>query len=170
MPATYEPIATTTVSSTANTIVFNSIPNTFSDIRLVLVGTGNTAGLNVFYRFNGDTASNYSSTHLWGDGTSGGSARATGQTYIYANYAGNLNTTIPTLWTMDLFSYAGSTNKSALLTSSQDLNGSGNVTRDVGLWRSTAAITSITIWVGSANLANGFTAGTTATLYGIKAA
>ena len=169
MTATYDPIATTTVSSTANTIVFSSIPNTFTDVRLVLVGTGSTAGLNVYYRFNGDTASNYSSTHLWGDGASAGSGRATSQPYIFGNYAGNLSTTIPTMWTMDLFSYGGSTNKTALLTGSQDLNGSGNVTRDVGLWRSTAAVTSITIWVGSTNLANGFAAGTTATLYGIKA-
>ena len=42
-------------------------------------------------------------------------------------------------------------------------NGGGTVERSVGLWRNTAAITSITILLDSGNYA----AGTTATLYGI---
>ena len=62
--------------------------------------------------------------------------------------------------------YAGSTYKTMLTMDSNDLNGSGSVETTVGLWRSTAAINTITL---SAN-ADTFAAGTTATLYGIKAA
>jgi hypothetical protein len=68
------------------------------------------------------------------------------------------------LQTVDIFSYAGSTNKTALVTSQSDQNGSGAVERSCGLWRNTAAITRIDIFPNSAN---NFATGTTATLYGI---
>jgi hypothetical protein len=67
--------------------------------------------------------------------------------------------------TIDLFSYAGSTNKTILTTTSTDKNGSGGVGRIVSLWRSTSAITGITITDGGAGF--GWASGTTATLYGI---
>ena len=69
------------------------------------------------------------------------------------------------LYTLDIFSYTGSTNKTVLVTNSVDQNGSGQVGRVVGLWRNTAAITTITLSDSS-----NFAIGTTATLYGIKAA
>lgn len=164
MTATYDSIATTTLSSASNSITFSNIPSTYTDLRLVFVPVGVAVNAGVYIRFNGITTSTYSSTHLYGTGTSAFSGRATNQTYIYANFAGSVSTTQPTLWTMDLFSYAGSTNKTALLSSAQDLNGSGNVTADVGLWRSTAAINSINI---SSQNVDGYAIGTTATLYGI---
>jgi hypothetical protein len=73
------------------------------------------------------------------------------------------STTIPFLTTVDIFSYAGSTYKTALSTASADQNGSGAVIYSVQLWRSTAAITSFTISASSGNLSSG----TTAQLYGI---
>ena len=76
-------------------------------------------------------------------------------------------TTSVCMATVDIFSYAGSTNKTALASFSNDRNGAGGVAANVGLWRSTSAITTIKWYAAnSENLA----AGTTATLYGIKAA
>ena len=164
MPATYEPIATTTLGSATSTITFSSISSAYTDLRVVLVGTSTSAGF-VVYRFNGDTATNYSYTELYGDGTSAASQRATSSSRIgLGGSAAAINTsaTIPSLYTIDVFNYAGSTNKTTLNTSNGDFNGTGGVERSVGLWRSTSAITAINLVAGTS-----FGVGTTATLYGI---
>ena len=165
MAATYEPIATTTLGSAAASITFSSISSAFTDLRLAIVGRYTSSGGNTRIRFNGDTASNYSSTRIAGDGTSASSDRLTNQTFQRLNFDGN-STTIPDLLTVDIFSYAGSTFKTSLITSTEDKNGSGSVIRIVGLYRSATAISSITISLSSST----FASGTTATLYGIKAA
>ena len=70
MTATYDPIATTTLGSAASTITFSSIPNTFTDLRLVLFGvTLNATGTYNQIRFNNDTGTNYSWTQLLGNGS-----------------------------------------------------------------------------------------------------
>jgi hypothetical protein len=165
MATTYEPIATTTLGSAAATIDFTSISSAYTDLRLVIVGKYTSAGGNTRITFNSDTASNYSSTRIAGDGTSASSDRLTNQTFQRLNFDGN-STTIPDLLTVDIFSYAGSTFKTSLITSTEDKNGSGSVIRIVGLYRSATAISSITISLSSST----FASGTTATLYGIKAA
>jgi hypothetical protein len=163
MPITYEPVATQTLGSSASSITFNSIPATYTDLRLSLSVVTANAGNQIFMRFNSDTASNYSRTGFFGDGGSAGSFRATNQTYIFLNSNG-LSTTIPSFYTVDVFSYAGSIFKTSLITSSEDRNGSGSTIRQVGLWRSTSAITSVSFTTDSGNWASG----TIATLYGIK--
>jgi hypothetical protein len=167
--ATYEPIATQTLASTNISITFSSIAATYTDLRVVLNATVNIAAGNIWVNFNGDTASNYSQTVLNGGGSgSGNSARLTSQTKITLADQGNgTSSTINQMFTLDIFSYAGSTNKTLLSVDSQDENGSGNVSARVGLWRNTAAITSIAL---SATTGRLFNIGTTATLYGIKAA
>ena len=164
MPATYEPIATTTLGSAASTITFSSIPATYTDLRLVLTTTTSSADT-VYLQFNGVSTTTYSGTYLYGDGATASSARRTSVTGMYAGFGITTSTTIPSMWTWDVFSYAGSTNKTTLNTVSNDFNGSGAVTRSVALWRSTAAITSVSAIVGA-----NFNTGTTATLYGIKKA
>ena len=165
MAATYEPIATTTLGSAAASITFSSISSAFTDLRLAIVGRYTSSGGNTRIRFNGDTASNYSSTRIAGNGASASSDRYTSQTFQRLNFNG-YSSTIPDFLTVDVFSYAGSTLKTSLITSSEDQNGSGVVIRAVGLYNSTSAITSIEISLSSSTMAAGFTA----TLYGIKAA
>jgi hypothetical protein len=164
MPITYEPISTQTLSSATASITFSSIPSSYTDLRLVIVNTSSGAN-NQGIRFNSDTGTNYSSTLFWSDGTAAQSFRYTNATYIH--YASDLAvgpTTIPAFSTIDIFSYAGSTSKNCLLTTSLDLNGSGEVVRRVGLWTSTSAINTITIMRTAGN----YSIGTIATLYGIK--
>ncbi len=157
-------IATQTLGSNA-ALTFSSIPATYTDLRLVLVGFWTTAGpSDLMIRFNSDSATNYSQTRLTGNGTAAASARTTSATQIEV-IESLPSTTIPGLTTIDLFSYAGSTYKTCLITSSDDRNGSGTVDRQVALWRSTSAITEIKLTV---DLTANFTTGTTATLYGIK--
>jgi hypothetical protein len=166
MATTYEKIQSTTLGSAASSITFSSIAATYTDLRVVLVATGSVSNY-AKINFNSDTATNYSFTTIYGDGTTAYSTRDTSNTLIWLNGGWLQNsTTIPSLYTIDIFSYAGSTYKTCLTTASNDRNGSGIVSRVVGLYRSTSAITTIDLGVNSGNYA----AGTTATLYGIKAA
>lgn len=165
MTATYDPIATTTLGSAASTITFSSIPNTFTDLRLVLFGvTLNATGTYNQIRFNNDTGTNYSWTQLLGNGSAAQSSRGTSTATLYLNDTDTSGAN-PYLQTVDLFSYAGSTNKTILSETSMDRNGGGIVGRVVGLWRNTTAINRIDLVV---NAGNQYQAGTTATLYGIK--
>jgi hypothetical protein len=164
MASTYEPIATTTLGTSASTITFSSIPATYTDLRLVLANAFTSYGIDtVKIRFNGDTGSNYSDTYILGDGSAASSGRATSQTSGRLGRTGYLSSA-PGMILLDIFSYAGSTNKSYLSADAADTNGGvqNEVSRTVGLWRDTAAITSIEL----RNVT--FQAGATATLYGIK--
>jgi hypothetical protein len=159
MPATYEKIATTTLSG-AGVITFSSIAASWTDLRLVIVSTGNMG--NIGLRFNSDSATNYSDTFIRGNGSAASSSRDTSQNYAYiTNLVSNI--TVPALTTTDIFSYAGATFKTLLSQTAADLNGSGETNAFVNLWRSTAAITAISITCNS----GAFASGTTATLYGI---
>jgi hypothetical protein len=124
------------------------------------VDTGNTC----LVQYNGDTGSNYSETILWGNGSTANSFTAANRTRIpIGGDIVSASTTIPFLAEIDIFSYAGSTNKTTLVSTSEDFNGSGVTRKQVNLWRNTAAITSITF----ARTAGNYNTGTTATLYGI---
>ena len=154
MPITYEPIATQTLTS--GQVTFNSIPSTYTDLRLVVSGF---LGSFPYIYFN-NNFSNYSFTQLRGTGSAAVSNRYTNDVALYFNQAA-YSSSVPALVTMDLFSYAGSTFKTALISSSNDQNGSGEVMQVVGLWRNTAAITRV-------DFASFVSTGGTATLYGIK--
>jgi hypothetical protein len=156
-------IATTTLGSTG-TITFSSIPATYTDLRVVMTCKGASGGEYVSVRLNSDTASNYSSTMLIGYGSAGSFRETSGTRGFWGNYLVGADTTNPLLFTMNLFSYASSTFKTALCQTSNDLNGSGETVQTVGLYRSTSAITTILLLN---NAGTGFAAGTTATLYGI---
>jgi hypothetical protein len=165
--ATYEPIATQTLASAATSITFSSIAATYTDLRIVLVMSGSSTARNPRFYFNTDTATNYSYLSVYGNGTAAGSFATANDNRILFQQNSAPSTTIPSLFTADIFSYAGSTNKTVLCSGSTDSNGAGSTERLVGLWRSTAAITQIVVDFASATT---FSIGTTATLYGIKAA
>lgn len=161
MASTYEPIATSTLSSATNSITFSSIPATYTDLRLVVVGTVNTTGVEVRVQLNNDTSSNYSNTQITGNGSTATSNRFAASYFLLL---GSASDTLPQMGTMDLMSYAGATFKTVLTTESGDKNGSGRVERTVSLWRSTSAISTVKVLASGANT---LSAGTTATLYGI---
>ena len=170
MPATYEPIATTTISGTSTpTITFSSIGATYTDLKLIFNGTSVGTNIYPYIRFNSDSATNYSYTALAGNGSAASSSRSSNTSTLYFISTKGLNTAsngLPSLFVADIFSYAGSTNKTILIAGANDVNGDGTAERTVGLWRNASAITSLTIHLSSGNFANG----ATATLYGIKAA
>lgn len=160
--ATYEPIATASPSGTAP-VTFSSIPSTYTDLKLVCFLAG-SASDPIGLQFNNDTGTNYSRTFIAGDGSTATSNRSSSATNIRMPYPYNATPNF-SIAIFDIFSYAGSTNKTILATTGNDRNGSGNVMRLVGLWRSTAAINRIDVIVNGGDT---FAAGSTFTLYGIK--
>jgi hypothetical protein len=170
MPATYEPIATTTLVANTSTITFSSIPSTYTDLKIVAILIGrSTVSPQPSLRFNGDTATNYSQSTVRGTGSAYQNSNEASVNYMNVAEGGALSSTIPSLVEADIFSYRGSTYKAALGRFSNDLNGSGIVTNSVGVWRSTAAITSVSIFDCNGN-STAFAIGSVVTLYGIKAA
>lgn len=167
MPATYEPIATTTLGSTNTTVTFSSIPSTYTDLRLVFIGLSASGAPDVYIRFNSDTSSIYSGTYLQGNGTTASSFFTSSQTAADISAGVGWSTTTYSFLTLDIFSYTGSTFKTFLNSETADRNGSGALTRVVGSWRSTSAINRIDLTFSNAG---SFAVGTTATLFGIKAA
>jgi hypothetical protein len=161
MAITYESIATVNINGVSET-TFSSISGTYTD--LILVGAGITRGIatSVFIRFNGDTNNNYSYTLLYGDGTSAASSNTSSQSsgMIGAGVAGLSST--PTMILCQIQNYSNATTYKTYL--SRDTDSNGSTEAFVGLWRSTAAITSVTVRTGG-----NFTGGNL-TLYGIKSA
>ena len=164
MASALTPIATTTLGSAASSITFSSIPATYTHLRVVFTGLGDTSGNAGRMTVNSDTGTNYSRTQLLGDGATAYSNAVTNSAFI-ALTTGNF-VTYPWFVSVDIFNYAGSTYKTMLLSFSSDRNGTGDINRAVNLWRSTSAITSIQLTTSGGN----YTAGSTATLFGIKAA
>lgn len=164
MPSTYDSIATTTLGTASATISFTSIPSSYTDLRVVVVGQNPTAERNPLIQFNNDSTSGlYSSISVMGAGSTANSTSQQSANFIRTLYL-PFPSTDPGMYTIDIFGYAGSTRKTVLLSSGNDTNGAGTVEYGAGLWRNTAAITSIQLTLsGSTN----YSANTMATLYGI---
>lgn len=168
MPAarTYSTIATQTLGSTASSVTFSSIPSTYTDLVLISSCAVTVTPKDLAVQFNSDTGTNYSRTALYGEGTSAGSVRSTNQSIIYLDYYGWITTALgEQINITHIMNYANSTTFKSVLARSN--NASSGVDAVVGLWRSTAAINSITILATSSGV---FSANSTFTLYGITAA
>jgi hypothetical protein len=156
---TYVALATQTLGSAAASVTFSSISGAYTDLILVFNGT-ESANQYVAFQVNSDTGSNYSFTRLYGDGTSAYSSRGSSTTF------GRLGIGDPTNRTLTIthfMNYSNATTyKTVLSRSNADFVGAV-----VNLWRSTAAITSITALTTTADT---FSVGSTFTLYGIAAA
>lgn len=163
---TYEAIATQTLGSAAATVTFSSIPSTYTDLVLVMSAIGSSAGSDLRVQVNSDTASNYSITRLLGY-TSVTSNRASNATYWQLTNSVGVGTTEPTANILQFLNYSNTTtNKTVLVRYNQFQSTYSEVASEVGLWRSTSAISTITFSLSSGNYATG----STFSLYGIKAA
>ena len=162
MPATYQPIATTTLSSSASDITFASIPGTYTDLIIQGLAGSTSSTLNraIRIQFNTDTANNYSFTSLYGEASAGYSYRGSNISYINTVEAIGYSSDWSAV-TIQIQNYSNTTTNKTTL-------GRGGtkdqVSADVGLWRSTAAITSIKLFLN----ADSFRSGTILTLYGVK--
>jgi hypothetical protein len=160
-------IQTISASSDVAGFQFSSLPQTFTDLYVVVsyrnVASATTA--NPVIRFNGATT-NFSSRVLFGNGSNPSSATDTTSNALYG--AGNGDTsTANTFGSFAAYitNYSGSTNKSVSIDSVGEQNGTTAVQMlTAGLWSNTAAITQLNVLdYGGVNLKTG----SSASLYGI---
>ena len=162
MPKTYEPISSQTLASTQTTVTFSSIPQTYTDLVLVIQAQVNGSPINTDGYVNGDQGSNYSFTTLAGNGSAASGFAGTNTAFIRYATAGYTDNTFGHNSINHFFNYSNTTTfKTILCRANNAANGTSATTN---LWRSTAAITSISI------VGNPFASGSTFVLYGIKAA
>jgi hypothetical protein len=170
MPSTYDKIATTTLGSSQATITFSAISATYTDLVLIFQATAASANMNFDIRIgNGtvDSGSNYSMTYLLGGSGGAQSNRTSNQDRLrvgnsaFVQSSGGVFTAIS-----QFMNYANTTTNKTIISRDGNVNQSV-VESSVGLWRSTSAINIMTMGdFGGATMS----AGTIATLYGIKAA
>ena len=158
---TYVALDTQTLTSTAATVIFSSIPQGYTDLVLISRPLVTSSAYDLVVRFNGDTASNYSNTILSGTGSSAISAKLSNQTIMYLDYYGVIDTT-QTNRIINIMNYSNSTTYKTVL--SRANNAGSGTDAIVGLWRNTAAITSLVL---IAQTGGTFAAGSTFSLYGI---
>lgn len=171
MASTYTPIATQTLSTNTSSVTFSSIPQTYTDLVAVLSVRVDKVSEDYFsLRLNGDTAGNYSMTYLNGDGSAAVSGRFSGLSQGIIGWTCPSGTATWSAITCNIMNYTNTTTYKTYL--SRSSNASFNSYAEVGLWRSTAAITSVSFagWGAGTFGANNMIAGSTLSLYGIKAA
>jgi hypothetical protein len=164
MAITYEPIASTTLSSANASTEFTSISGSYTDIVLIVNGGLTTNNQSFFFQFNSDSSSLYSYTYLAGSGSAASASRVTPTTGIAAyNVNGQSDDQIKSQVILQLQNYSNTTTfKTCLVRGGTDLTTQATV----GLYRSTSAITAVKILATNGTLQTG----STFTLYGIKAA
>lgn len=167
MAGTYSPISSTTLGSNATSITLSSIPSTYTDLVFIFNGSNNIGNDAYLMYINGVvTGGLYSATYVESDGASAyssswngrndipvarGASSTAGADLVIGQFNGYANTS---MYKSMVFRYAlGGT-----------LGARTSITN--ALFQSTSAITSLTIKSSGGNII----AGSTVTLYGIKAA
>jgi hypothetical protein len=170
MPTTYTLINSNTLSSSATSITFSTIPATYTD--LVLKASARTDDTNVYgamtLEYNGGGGGLYGNILLQGDGTTASSARSSSlgnQRSLYASNGNSAtgNTFSNTEWYIPSYIFANK--KVVSLYAAGETNATtAYITYYSGRWEGTAAINSITIGAGGSN----FLTGSSFYLYGIS--
>lgn len=159
------------LGAAAADITFSAIPATYRHLKVVFSGRGAAASSSreLRVRFNGDAGGNYDRESLRGNDTTAAAFTSAGGTYIGGMEiagdsapAGRVGAV-----SIDIPDYRGTTFHKALLATCFAARGTTGPDLFVftigGLWRSTAAITSVTLLLETGN----FMAGSVATLYGM---
>jgi hypothetical protein len=169
MANTYTLISSNTLSSSAASVTFSSIPATYTDLVLRMSVRSDIADsyVNIYVSYNGN-ASNYSETYMAGNGTSAVSGRGSANPYfLQAVWSEGTSWTSNTFASSELYipNYAGSANKVASAFGAAENNATAaRVTTTATLWSNTSAISSINLQPYSGN----FVSGSSFYLYGIK--
>lgn len=168
MTLTYIPIASTTLSTAQTVVTFSSIPATYTDLVVRLSARRSASGrtdLDIW--FNSDTT-NYSRTHLQGNGATATSGTGSGSKLRVVNVVTGATDTADSFNSVELYipNYLSSTSKPISADGAHETN-STTAFRVVaaGLWylSPAEAITSISFQ----GAAGDFASGSTFHLYGI---
>lgn len=166
----FESIATVTVGAGgAANVEFSSIPSTYQhlQIRGIVRSSAASASQNTLLRLNTDTAANYSTHYLTGNGTTAASGAEANSTYIYAGALPAANTASGRFeaFVIDILDYKDTNKYTTVRTlAGWDANGTGLVALWSGSWRNTAAVNAIRLLPNTGN----FIEFSSIALYGIK--
>ena len=170
--ATFNLISSVTVGSPTTTITFSSIPQTYTDLQLVISGRSDHAAHygGGTLRFNGDTGSNYSFKRIYGDTTTVGTSAGSSVSSITDWDVNGGTTTANTFGNAQIYipNYTSNNFKSCSIDYSVENNASAGINgTGAGLWSNTSAITSISLLSFTFSTYY-FQQYTTAYLYGIS--
>lgn len=161
-------IADVTVATPQASIDFTSIPQGYTDLKIVISSRAALTGFSFVFggiRFNSDT-NTYSGKSLFGNGsTVSSSSYSTNFGYVIESTAANA--TANTFGNAEIYipNYTNSNQKSFSSDQVAETNATATESAlSAGLWSQTGAITSITLYPGGGSY---FIANTTATLYGV---
>jgi hypothetical protein len=161
---TYTPLQSIELATSSSTVTFSNISQNYEDLVLVVSAIGSTAGADIRVQLNSDTGSNYSITRLVAY-TTAFSNRASNVTYFQTTNSVGIGTTEFTASNFNFMNYSNTTtNKTMLVRHNQPQGSLMETASHVGLWRNTAAITSITFSLSSGSYA----AGSAFDLYGVS--
>jgi len=173
IPTPMAVISDTTLGSDT-TFDLTSIPGTYTHLRLVCLLRSARAGNNsdtTIFRFNNDSGSNYDSEYVFGSASTAFAAESVGATSLLMGAivpAATSTADNAAIVTVDIPFYAGTTfDKYASIASAvtiEEATGGVRTWQSAGHWRSTAAITRITILTATAS---NFITGSRVILYGI---
>ena len=168
MAVTYKLIQTTTVSAVggAASFEFLSIPQSYTDLRIVYSGRSATAavGDDVYIRFNG-LSTNLSSLYFYGNGASVSSSNYGATAYVGYIPAASATGSVFGNGSIYIPNYTAATNKSLSCDSVTENNGTTAWQFfNAAFWNSTSAITQINIYSANGN----FVQHSSASLYGIS--
>ena len=170
---TMQLIETVTVGSTASVITFNSIPQTGTDLLVLLstrasTATGNTTLRLLVNNDDGVTQQVYTAKALTGTGSAAGSLGSSGTQGFFDIYTipgNNLTASVFSNIALTIPNYTGSTNKSFSVDGvSEDNNTAAYQTIFAGQRASTEAITKLTFYFAGYGTATQYS---TASLYTI---
>lgn len=162
---------TVVTGSVAANIDLTSIPGTYRHLLLLLYARGDTAATTttVLLRLNNDSGANYDLQTLSGNAAAAAASESFAATSVNMGGmpAASAGSNLFNQYAITVLSYADATSEKLLRSNMARKIGtaSGNLLIDdrLGAWRSTAAITRITLTPGAGN----FAIGTVATLYGV---
>ena len=162
---TYVALKKTTLTGSATSVTLDLTGVTgYTDLVVVMsVQPTGSLGYAPWFQFNGDTSTNYSLTYLGGNGSSASSGRVTNTNKGYTDYPIGLSGSSNVI--AHIMNYSNTTTYKTWIDRLNETAGSyPGAGATVGLWRNTAAITSIVIGTDGT-----FASGSTFSLYGVAA-
>jgi len=169
----FDLLETQILGSSAASVTFSSLStyaSTYQHLQIRYTEFYTADGFSSTMQFNGDTAANYSSHGLYGQGSSVASAASVNGTYILYNHFAighTSNTNNRTVGVIDILDpFETTKNKTIRSFGGQVASGSNLIFLHSGSWRNTNALTQITL---STNGAPQFAANSRFSLYGIRA-
>jgi hypothetical protein len=167
MPATYDRLASTTLSSNQSTVTFSSIDQTYTDLVVQFRGNVLNSNQQIWMRLNGDSSGNYTYIGMYsGSALAYNSASVSATACVIGGIGDGFTSNSQSIGsvTANINNYAATNIFKTVI--ARDVNRWTNTGLTCSSWFNTSAITSITLSGSSA----AFEVGTSITIYGIKRA